>query len=265
MTVSIGQYLPGNSIVHRADPRTKLSLTILFMVLVLITKSYIGYGVVLLYTVIAYASAKIRISYVLKSLKPVIFLVLFTVILNIFFHGGSTELFRWKFIVIYKEALIFASKMALRIILLVAGATIVTYTTTTVMLTDGIEALLKPLRFVGLPVHDIAMMMSIALRFIPIFSRETERIMMAQKARGSDFDSKHLVEKIKSFVPVLVPLFVSAWRRAEELANAMTSRCYRGGEGRTRFRVLKFTSADLVILIVSLIFTAAVILVRIFF
>ena len=172
-------------------------------------------------------------------------------------------LYHWRFITIYLESLIFCARMCLRIIFLVVGVSIVTYTTTPVMLTDGIEALLSPLKILHFPVHEVAMMMSIALRFIPTFAEETDRIMKAQTARGSDFDSKRIMERIRSFVPILIPLFISAWRRAEELANAMNARCYRGGEGRSRFRVLRMTKIDGVIFGVTAILAAGVILIRV--
>lgn len=263
MKVTLGQYLPGNTPVHRMDPRTKIVLTLFYMVIVLVNSSFIGYGILAAYLLIVLAAAKIKPKYVLKSMKSIIIIVLFTTILNLFFYRGATVLVHWKFITIYKEAVFFCISMALRILLLVVGASVMTYTTTSVNLTDGIEAVLTPLKVIGVPTHDIAMMMSIALKFIPIFADETDKIMKAQMARGTDFDSKNIFERVKSFVPVLVPLFVSAWRRADELANAMNARCYRGGEGRTRFRVLKFTWVDLFGLIVSLVFWGGVIAVKI--
>jgi len=259
MRITIGQYLPGDSVVHRADPRTKLLGTIAFMVLVLLVKTFCGYALTALFLTVVFAAARISPKFVLKSLRPVVYIVILTFVLNVFFYHGNDLLWSWKFIHIYKDGLIFSVKMALRIIMLVAGASVVTYTTTSVTLTDGIESLLKPLKIIHVPAHEIAMMMSIALRFIPIFADETDRIMKAQSARGSDFDSKKLTERVKSYIPVLIPLFVSAWRRAEELSGAMNARCYRGGEGRTRFRQLKFSKADLWCLLVFLAYTAGVI------
>ncbi len=264
MTVSIGQYLPGNSAIHRADPRAKLALTVIYMVMVLLTKSFIGFGVVFLYLVAGLVAARIRPKYVWKSMKPILLIVIFTLVLNLFFYQGQTVLFEWKFITIYLESLLFCVRMCLRIIFLVVGISIVTYTTTPVMLTDGIEALLSPLKVLHFPVHEVAMMMSIALRFIPTFAEETDRIMKAQTARGSDFDSKKITERIRSFVPILIPLFISAWRRAEDLANAMNARCYRGGEGRTRFRVLRLTKIDGMMILVTVFFVSSVIVLRIF-
>ncbi|MBR5279849.1 MAG: energy-coupling factor transporter transmembrane protein EcfT [Clostridia bacterium] len=263
MTISIGQYLPGNSVIHRADPRAKLALTIVYMILVLLTHSFVGFGLIFLYLAGALLAAQIRPKYIWNSMKPVLLIVIFTLVLNLFFYQGETVLFDRWFVTIYLESVIFCIRMCLRIIFLVVGVSIVTYTTTPVMLTDGIEALLSPLKVIHFPVHEIAMMMSIALRFIPTFAEETDRIMKAQTARGSDFDSKNLLERIRSFVPILIPLFISAWRRAEELANAMNARCYRGGEGRSRFRVLKLTRIDVVMIVVSAVFAAGVIVIRI--
>ena len=263
MTVSIGQYLPGNSVIHRADPRTKLALTVVYMVLVLLTRSFIGFGLVFLYLAGALIAARIRPKYIWNSMKPVLLIIVFTLVLNLFFYQGETVLYHWRFITIYLESLIFCARMCLRIIFLVVGVSIVTYTTTPVMLTDGIEALLSPLKILHFPMHEVAMMMSIALRFIPTFAEETDRIMKAQTARGSDFDSKRIMERIRSFVPILIPLFISAWRRAEELANAMNARCYRGGEGRSRFRVLRMTKIDGIIFGVTAILAAGVILIRV--
>lgn len=263
MTISIGQYLPGNSVIHRADPRAKLALTIVYMVLVLVTQSFIGFGWVFLFLAGALLAARIRPKYIWNSMKPVLLIVIFTLALNLFFYQGQTVLFHWRFITIYLESVLFCIRMCLRIIFLVVGVSIVTYTTTPVMLTDGIEALLSPLKILHFPVHEVAMMMSIALRFIPTFAEETDRIMKAQTARGTDFDSKNFMERIRSFVPILIPLFISAWRRAEELANAMNARCYRGGEGRSRFRVLRFTKIDAVIMILTSVFAVGVIVIRV--
>ena len=187
-------------------------------------------------------------------------MMVLTALLNLFFYRGTTVWIEvWK-ITIYKESALFALRMVLRIILLVLGSSVLTYTTTSVMLTDGLESLFSPLKKIRFPVHEIAMMMSIALRFIPTFMDETDRIMKAQLARGSDFDSKNLISKIKSYIPILIPLFISAWRKAEELATAMNARCYRGGEGRTKFKVLKFSYIDLILVIITAALLAAVVL-----
>ena len=260
MRATFGQYIPGDSFIHRLDPRTKLLGTLAFMVLVLLIKSFTGYALTAVFLAAVFISAKIPFKYVLKSIKAVIFIIAVTFVINIFFYQGKELLLSWRFIHIYKDGLIFSTKMALRILSLVIGASVVTYTTTSVNLTDGLESLMKPLKVVRFPVHEAAMMMGIALKFIPIFADETDRIMKAQTARGSDFDSKKLIERVKSYIPVLIPLFISAWRRADELAQAMNARCYRGGEGRTRYRVMKFSRLDLIALAVFLAYAAGIIL-----
>lgn len=263
MTISLGQYIPGNSIFHRADPRTKILWTVAMMVLILIIQSFAGYAVATVFVAAVIFISEIPLKMIAKSLKPVLVFVLFTVVFNLLFYGGDTLLFAFGIIKVYLEGILFSVKMVLRIVLLIAAASVLTYTTTSVSITDGLESLMRPLSKIGFPAHDIAMMMSIALRFIPTFADETEKIMKAQASRGADFESGNLITKIKSYVPVLVPLFVGAFKRAEDMATAMESRCYRGGEGRTKFRVLSFGKPDLVILILTVVFTAAVILTRI--
>lgn len=259
MKIAIGQYVPGASALHRADPRTKFLLTFAFMVAVMLANSFIAYFVIIAYIAAAYICAHINAGKILRSLRPLLIMMLITAVLNLFFyHGETVWLSFWK-ITIYQESVIFAVKMVLRIVLLVMGSSVLTYTTTSVMLTDGLESLMSPLKKIHFPVHEIAMMMSIALRFIPTFMDETDRIMKAQMARGSDFDSKNLIHKIKSYIPILIPLFISAWRKAEELATAMNARCYRGGEGRTKFRVLKFTYIDLFLAMLTVALYVAVI------
>ncbi len=247
MKPAIGQFIPGNSILHRADPRTKILMTILYMVAVMFIKTFAGYGVAVVFLIVAVLASRIPVKYVLRSIRPLLFIILFTVILNMFFYKGETLLWAWGIIHIYREGIIFAVKMALRIMILVTGASLLTFTTSSIALTDGLERLMSPLRVIHFPAHDIAMMMSIALRFIPTFSEETDRIMKAQSSRGADFDTGKFIEKIRSFIPVIIPLIISAFRRAEDLAVAMESRCYRGGDGRTRFRVLKFSWNDIVV------------------
>jgi len=259
MNISIGQYIPGNSILHKADPRTKLCLIVLYMVLVITINSYIGYLIAAVYLLISILIGKISVKLLLGSLKAVLFVIMFTAILNLFFVKGTDPLFQWKFIEIYKEGISISLKMTIRIILLVSCASLLTFTTTPILLTDGLESLMRPLSKLKFPSHEIAMMMTIALRFIPTFVEETDRIIKAQTARGADFDSKNLIEKVKSFIPVLVPLFVGAFRRAEELAIAMEARCYHGGEGRTRLKVLKFTYIDAVLTFVTILFAVVII------
>jgi len=259
MKISIGQYVPGNSVFHRADPRTKILWTIAMMVLLLIIDSFVGYLIAAVFVVAALLISRINLKLILRSLKTITFLIIFTMILNLLFYNGETLLFKFWIFDVYLEGVLFSVKMVIRIILLISSTSLLTFTTTSVMLTDGLERLMKPLTFIGFPAHDISMMMSIALRFIPTFSEETDRIIKAQSARGADFDSPKLIEKIKSFVPILIPLFIGAFRRAEELATAMEAKCYRGGENRTRFRVLKFSGADLFILLYTVLFIAFVV------
>jgi len=235
------------------------------MVIVLLINNFVGYAIAMFFLIMAIVSSRVGIRMVLRSLKPILFLIIFTVFLNIFLYQGETLLFSIGFIDIYKEGILFSLQMIMRILLLVAGASLLTYTTTSIMLTDGLERLMSPLSVIGFPAHDIAMMISIALRFIPTFAEETERIMRAQASRGADFDSKKLKEKIRSFIPVLVPLFIGAFRRATDLATAMEARCYRGGKNRTRYRVLAFSKADIVLTSIFVIFAVLVILSRIFF
>lgn len=260
MKITIGQFVPGNSILHRADPRTKFVLTFVYMIAVIIAENFVAYSAAILFVCATYLCAKINIAKIIKSLKPLLIMMMITVVLNVLFYKGENVLLDFWKITIYKEGIFFAVKMLLRIVLLVLGSSVLMYTTTSVMLTDGIESLLSPLKKIHFPAHEIAMMMSIALRFIPTFVDETDRIMKAQKARGSDFDSKNLIQKIKSYIPILIPLFISAWRKAEDLATAMNARCYRGGEGRTKFKVLRFTYIDLLLTIITIILLVVIVL-----
>lgn len=260
MKITIGQFVPGNSILHRADPRTKFVLTFVYMIAVIIAENFIAYSAAIIFVCATYLCAKINIAKIIKSLKPLLIMMMITVVLNVLFYKGENVLLDFWKITIYKEGIFFAVKMLLRIVLLVLGSSVLMYTTTSVMLTDGIESLLSPLKKIHFPAHEIAMMMSIALRFIPTFVDETDRIMKAQKARGSDFDSKNLIQKIKSYIPILIPLFISAWRKAEDLATAMNARCYRGGEGRTKFKVLRFTYIDLLLTIITIILLVVIVL-----
>lgn len=264
MKIAIGQYVPGKSLLHRADPRTKFIIVLAYMVGVMMADSFVSYGISALFLVASYICARINMIKILKSIKPLIIMMLLTVILNVLFYNGETLLVEFWKITIYKEGILFAVKMLLRIILLVLGSSVLTYTTTSVMLTDGLESLMSPLKVFRFPVHDIAMMMSIALRFIPTFMDETDRIMKAQTARGSDFDSKNIIQRVKSYIPILIPLFISAWRKAEDLATAMNARCYRGGKGRTKFRVLKFSWIDLFLILCIIIFITSIVLADIF-
>jgi len=252
--ITIGQYFPGDSALHKADPRTKIILTLIFMIAILMVNTVTGLAMFALFTVIVVIVSTVPVSFIIKGLKPVLYILLFTTILNIFFSRKGTPLFEYGIIHIYYEGVKTALEVAVRITLLITGASVLTLTTTPIMLTDAIEKLMNPMKRIGIPVHEIAMMMTIALRFIPTLLEETDKIMKAQAARGADFDTGNMVQRAKSFLPVLVPLFISAFRRAEELAIAMESRCYRGSIGRTRMKQLKYTKIDAVISVVLLIF-----------
>lgn len=263
--VSLGQYFGGNSVLHRADPRSKLLFAIFYIVVLFFAKSAASFGFSLVYTFSLIAISGVPIKTVLRSVKPLLFIIIFTAALNIFWTKGEDLLFEWKFIHIYKEGVLFAAFMAIRIILLVVGMSVaLTYTTTPIALTDGIEQLLNPLKRIKVPVHDFAMMMTIAMRFIPTLIEETDKIMDAQKARGADFESGGLIKKAKALIPILIPLFVSSFKRADDLAIAMECRCYRGGEGRTKLKALRYGVSDIVILILAAIFVSGIILCNIF-
>ena len=243
--ITIGQYIPGETFVHKLDPRTKILLTILYIISLFIVDKFVGYILIIGFLVLTVWAAKLPVRYLAKGIKPVLFLIIFTAVLNIFMVKGTLDslIYELGFIKIYKEGLLTAAFMALRLIFLIMSTSILTLTTSPIELTDAIEKLLKP---IGKEIaHELAMMMTIALRFIPTLMDETDKIMMAQKARGADFDNGGLMQKAKSLIPLLVPLFVSSFRRADELAMAMESRAYRGGAGRTRMKQLKFTNNDL--------------------
>ena len=243
--ITIGQHFPGDSIVHRTDPRLKILLVIAYIVLLFTINNFLGLALSLVLLAGLYMLAKIPLRIIVKSLKPIIPIIAFTAILNLFFMGGEGEpLIHFWVIKVYKEGIAYAIFMAVRIVALIAGTGLLTYTTSPIVLTDAIERLLSPFAKLGLPVHELAMMMTIALRFIPTLIEETDKIMNAQKARGAMLDSGSAKDRIKAMVPILIPLFISAFRRADELAMAMECRCYRGGEGRTRLKVLKFQPHD---------------------
>ena len=260
-SISLGQYYPGNSLLHRLDPRFKIILALLYIVASFLCKNIYSFAALTLSAFILVAFSRIPIKIVLSGLKPVLFIMLFTVVLNIFFTRGEILLFDRWFIHIYLEGVLTAVSMVLRITAIIIGTTMfLTYTTTPIALTDGIERLLSPLKVFHLPVHEFAMMMSIALRFIPTLIEETEKIMAAQKARGADFSTGSLVQRAKALIPILVPLFVSAFRRADELAVAMECRCYRGGVGRTRMTVLRTTALDWITLGALIVFCVGLVL-----
>ena len=249
--ITLGQYFPGNSVIHKLDPRVKILSIILLIVSIFCTKTYVGFALITVFSFLLVAVSKIHISTILKSLKPIVFILAFTMIANLFWTTGEHLLIQVWGIKIYAEGIAYACLMALRIIcLIVATFVLLTYTTSPVALTDAIERLLSPLAKLKLPVHEFSMMMSIALRFIPTLLEETDKIMSAQKARGADFETGSLMKRVKALIPILVPLFISAFRRADELANAMECRLYTGGEGRTRMKVLKIKAKDLLFLVV---------------
>ena len=259
--VTLGQFFPGKSIFHRADPRAKIILGILFIVAVFLADSALSYAFLLLFTASMIAVSRIPFKTVLRSLRALIFIIIFTSVINIFWTRGEHLLFEWKFIHIYREGLTFAAYMVIRITCLLCGTSVMlSYTTSPIALTDGLEQLLSPLKKIKLPVHEFSMMMTIALRFIPTLIEETDKIMNAQKARGADLSSGGLIKRAKALIPVLIPLFVSAFRRADDLAVAMECRCYHGGDGRTRMNKLRFGMSDLVLTLTFAAFTAGIIL-----
>ena len=247
--ITLGQYFPGKSAVHRLDPRVKLVLTVAFIVVLFLCKGALSYGILGLLVLTAVWVSKISFKLIFKGVRPILILLIFTTIFNIFYTTSGTVLLHWGFLTITTGGLITALYMIIRIVLLIIGTFVMlTYTTSPIALTDGIESVLSPLKKIRVPVHELAMMMTIALRFIPTLTEETDKIISAQKSRGADFDSGNLLRRAKALIPVLVPLFVSAFRRAEELAVAMECRCYRGDVGRTRLRVLKTGRVDYITL-----------------
>lgn len=256
--VTFGQYYNATSFVHRMDSRAKILLSILYMVGIFFVKSYVGFAWLTLFLVLAIGFSKVPFKSIFKSLRGILFLLLFSAVLNVFFVKEGNLLVEWWIFKIYDQGLIDAGKLMLRLSLLVSGASLLTLTTTPVDLTHAIERLLKPLSWIGIPVHIAALIMSLTLSFIPSIIEETDRIIRAQKARGADFDTGGLIKRAKAFVPILIPLIISSIRRAEELAFAMNSRCYEGSKKHTQMRVMKFTWRDLVGTLVTCIFFAAI-------
>lgn len=242
--ITLGQYLPGNTVIHRLDPRMKIILTIVYIAMVFCVTSPVWYVIPLLFVALCAKLAGLTFKQLLKTIRPLRFLLVLTFILNMFFSSGTTVWLQWGFLKITEEGFLLALHFSMRLIFLVIGTSMLTLTTSPVALSDGIEMLLKPLKVIRFPAHELAMMMTIALRFIPTLIEETDKIMKAQMARGADFESGNLMKRAKAMVPLLVPLFVSAFRRAGDLAMAMEARCYHGGEGRTRLRVLRYTHTD---------------------
>ena len=264
--ITIGQHFPGNSLVHRFDPRLKLVLTVAYIVLLFAASNPLGLTLSILFLGVMYKVAKIPVKMIGKSLKPILPIVLFTAVLNLFFVSGEGDpLVHFWFLSIYAEGVRYAVLMAVRVMALIAGTSLLTYTTSPIVLTDAIEQLLKPLGKLHFPVHELAMMMSIALRFIPTLIEETDKIMNAQKARGAQLDTGKMTDRVKALVPVLIPLFISAFRRADELAMAMECRCYRGGTGRTRLKVLRCEKQDYIDLAVCIACFAVILAARLVF
>ena len=264
--ITLGQFFPGKSILHKADPRMKIILTLLYIVAVFMSSSIVSYIVTVAFTVILAVISRISVRVILKGLKPLLFIMLFTAFFNIFWTKGESEpLFAYGIIKIYKEGIIFAVLMIVRVACVLTGSSVIlTYTTSPIALTDGLESLLSPLKKIKLPVHEFSMMMTIALRFIPTLIEETDKIMNAQKARGADFSSGGLIKRTKALLPVLIPLFASSFRRAGELATAMECRCYRGDKGRTRMTQLKYKPVDLLLLLIMVAYGAGVVLSNIY-
>ena len=260
--ITIGQYYPAESRIHRLDPRVKIVCTLLFLVSLFIQNSLLGYVIATLFLGTVIRLSKVPLKYIVKGLKPIVILLLFTVVMNLFLtQSGETLVHFWIF-TITEGGLRTSVFMAIRLMYLVAGSSIMTFTTSPNGLTDGMEKLLHPLNRLNVPVHEDAMMMSIALRFIPVLLEETDKIMKAQQARGADFESGNIIQRAKAMVPILVPLFVSAFRRANDLAMAMESRCYHGGDGRTKMKPLRYKSRDRAAYILTLIYIVVIFVVR---
>lgn len=247
--VTLGQYFPGDSFVHKLDPRTKIIATLVFMVAIFMADTALSYGILAGFVIFLGLMAKLSLKQLLKSIKPLWVIIILTLVIHIF-SGKGTVLWSWKFMTITQEGITMGIKMSLRLILLLLVSSLLTLTTSPLVLTDGIEDLLRPFKKIGVPAHELAMMMTIALRFIPTLLEETDKIMKAQTSRGADFSSGNIMTRAKNMLPILIPLFISAFRRADDLALAMEARCYRGGEGRTRMHELHFAGRDTVAAVV---------------
>ena len=261
--ITLGQYFPGSTVVHRLDPRTKLLMVVLYIVALFLAKWWVSYGLMLAFLVTAVVLSRIRPKALFRGLKPLLIIIIFTALINLFYSDGQVLVQFWIFR-ITREGILQAVFLVLRIMMLVMGTFLLTYTTSPIALTDGLESLLGPLKKIRFPVHELAMMMSIALRFIPTLIEETDKIISAQKARGADFETGNLFRRAKALVPILVPLFVSAFRRADELATAMECRCYHGGEGRTKMKQLHYRLRYVVTLLLGAALLGGVITLRCF-
>ena len=262
--ITLGQFFPGTSIIHRLDPRTKLVMLVVYIVALFTAQSWISYGIMFAFLAMCIAISHIRLKSIVRGLKPMVVILVLTGVLNVFLTAGETVWLHFWIITVTKEGVVRAVFMISRILMLVAGTFLLTYTTSPIALTDGLESLMNPLKKLRFPVHEISMMMCIALRFIPTLIEETDKIMSAQKARGADFESGNLMQRVKALVPILIPLFAGAFRRADELATAMECRCYHGGEGRTKMKLLRYKRLDLLVYGVGVVLLAGVITLSVF-
>ena len=258
--ITLGQYFPGTSIIHRLDPRTKLIMLVVYIVALFMATSWVGYGLLFAFLACVIKISTIPVKSIVKGMKPLVMILIFTGILNLFFTQEGKLLVDIAFIKIYSGGLSRAVMMVSRILMLITCTFLLTYTTSPIALTDGLEQLLNPLKKIGVPVHELSMMMCIALRFIPTLIEETDKIMCAQKARGADFENGSLMDRAKALIPILVPLFISAFRRADELATAMECRCYQGGEGRTKMKLLRYHREDFLSFGAGILLVGAVVL-----
>ena len=262
--ITLGQYFPGQSVIHRLDPRTKLTMLVVYIVALFLAEGWVSYGLVFLFLAVVIRLSTIPLKSILRGMKPLVMILIFTGVLNLFFTQDGEVLVKFWVLTVTSGGLSRALMMMARILMLISGTFLLTYTTSRSALTDGLEALMNPLKKVGVPVHELSMMMCIALRFIPTLIEETDKIMSAQKARGADFESGSLTDRAKALIPILVPLFISAFRRADELATAMECRCYQGGEGRTKMKQLHYHREDFLSYCAGAVLLVAVIVLKTF-
>ncbi len=262
--ITLGQFFPGNSVVHKLDPRTKLIMTMIYIIALFTADGLPAYGLVFLFLCVSVYLSKIKVSALFKGLKPLMIIIVLTAVINLFYTKGEPLVKLW-ILTITKEGVLNAFYMVSRIVMLIAGTFLLVYTTSPIALTDGLEKVLSPLKKIKVPVHELAMMMCIALRFIPTLIEETDKIMCAQKARGADFESGNLLQRAKALIPILVPLFISSFGRADDLATAMECRCYQGGTGRTRMKQLSYASRDYITYVIGVLMLVAVIVLRVYF
>ena len=260
--ITLGQYFPGESVIHRLDPRTKLIMLVVYIVALFLAESWVSYGLMLVFLVTVIWLSTIPLKSILRGMKPLVMILIFTGVLNLFFTQEGEVIFHFWILTVTTGGFSRAVMMMSRILMLITGTFLLTYTTSPIALTDGLESLMKPLKKIGVPVHELSMMMCIALRFIPTLIEETDKIMCAQKARGADFETGSLMERAKALIPILVPLFISAFRRADELATAMECRCYQGGEGRTKMKLLRYHREDFLAYGVGAVLLIAVIVLK---